>query len=246
MFDVSDSEYDSFMGRYSSRLGPVFADFAGIEAGQHVVDVGAGTGALTNELLRRGARVAAAEPSPSFAASLERRLPDVDVRVAAAEELPWADESFDAALAQLVLAFMADAPTGIAEMQRVVKPGGIVAACMWDRDQMEMLAAIDRTGRALGVQAQGPPLRYVSRDDITTLFGDDVDVEMLTVEAGYTGFDEFWEAMARAPGPARAWLSSLDPDGLARVRDEFRRQLGEPEGPFSLTGRAWAVRIRRE
>ena len=74
MFNVSDSSYDNFMGRYSVRLGPLFADFAGIEAGQRVLDVGAGTGALTTELVRRGAEVSAADPSPPFVAALRERL----------------------------------------------------------------------------------------------------------------------------------------------------------------------------
>src|SRR5690348_11317621 len=114
MFDVSDAAYDRFMGRYSASLAPLFADFAGIEAGQRVLDVGAGTGALTAQLVRRDADVAAAEPSPPFVAALRSRLPSVDVREAGAEALPWPDATFDAALAQLVVTFMSDAPAGLA------------------------------------------------------------------------------------------------------------------------------------
>ena len=88
-FDVSGDAYDNFMGRYSVRLAPVFAAFAGIEAGQRVLDVGAGTGALTGELVGRGARVSAVDPSPTFVAALQRRLPDVDTHAAPAEELPF-------------------------------------------------------------------------------------------------------------------------------------------------------------
>src|ERR1700693_1896445 len=149
MFNVSDTAYDNFMGRFSVRLAPVFADFAGIEAGQRVLDVGAGTGALTAELLRRGAAASAADPSPTFVAALRERFPDIGVHEAPAEELPWPDEVFDAALAQLVVTFMRDAPAGIAEMKRVVRPGGVVAACMWDREGMEMLAAVSRAQVAL-------------------------------------------------------------------------------------------------
>src|SRR5712692_5240337 len=145
MFNVSETAYDSFMGRYSVRLAPLFADFAGVETGQRVLDVGAGTGALAAELVRRDAEVAAVEPAPSFVAALRSRFPSADVQQAAAEELPWPDASFDAALAQLVVTFMSNAPAGVAEMRRVVRPGGIVAVCMWDRDGMEMLGAINRT-----------------------------------------------------------------------------------------------------
>src|SRR5712691_223871 len=136
IFDVSDVSYDRFMGRYSVRLAPAFADFAGVTAGQRVVDVGAGTGALTAELAQRvGAdSVAAAEPSPKFVEALRARIPGVDVREGPGEQLPWKDGTFDAALAQLVVSFMADPPAGVREMRRVVRPGGVVAVCMWDRD----------------------------------------------------------------------------------------------------------------
>src|SRR4051794_19170114 len=146
----SDSAYDAFMGRYSRRLGPVFADFAGIGEGSSVADVGAGTGALTSELVARGLRVAAADPSDPFVDAIKERLPEVDARVAPAEALPWDDESFDAALAQLVVAFMSDADAGVLEMRRIVRPGGTIAVCMWDREGMEMLAAVTRTQQALG------------------------------------------------------------------------------------------------
>src|SRR4051794_16346319 len=155
MFNVSETSYDNFMGRYSMRLAPLFADFAGIEAGQRVLDVGAGTGALTSELVRRGADASAADPSPPFVAALRERLPEIGVHEAPAEQLPWPDESFGAALAHLVPTFMRAAPAGLAEMRRVVRPGGIVAACMWDREGMEMLAAVTRTQEALDPSRPG-------------------------------------------------------------------------------------------
>ena len=107
-----------------------------------------------------------------------------------AEELPWPDESFDAALAQLVLTFMNDAPRGVAEMRRVVRPGGVVAACMWDRDGMEMLAAVHRTQRALAAGGETTEARtmYRSREEIEGLFAGngfaDVQTELLEVERG--------------------------------------------------------------
>ncbi|MDE3025942.1 MAG: class I SAM-dependent methyltransferase, partial [Acidobacteriota bacterium] len=115
---TSDEAYDRFMGRFSRKLAPVFADFAGIERDMRVLDVGAGTGALTAELVRRDVASAAIEPSPQFVAALRRRFPAVDVREGAAEELPWRDDSFDVALAQLVVSFMRDAPAGVREMLR--------------------------------------------------------------------------------------------------------------------------------
>src|SRR6185437_6338669 len=97
-------------------------------------DVGCGPGALTGELVRRvGAdAVAAVDPSPGFVEAARQRHPGVDVRRAEAERLPFEDGSFDAALAQLVVHFMTDPATGIGEMRRVTRRGGVVAACVWD------------------------------------------------------------------------------------------------------------------
>jgi SAM-dependent methyltransferase len=247
MFNVSDCSYDNFMGRFSRPLGPLFADFAGIVAGQRVLDVGAGTGALTAELVRRGAEASAADPSPPFVAALRERFPDIGVHEAPAEELPWPDESFDAALAQLVVTFMRDAPAGIAEMRRVVRPGGIVAACMWDREGMEMLAAVNRTQQALDPSRPSSEqlTNYRTREEIEGLFGDGVEMAMLEVEAGYSGIDEFWNALADGAGPAGVWAASLDDAQRKRAREEIYRQLGEPDGPFTLAGRAWAAKATR-
>jgi ubiquinone/menaquinone biosynthesis C-methylase UbiE len=240
---TSDAAYDSFMGRFSTRLAPVFADFAGIVPGDRVLDVGAGTGALTAELAARGADAAAVDPSPAFVAALESRFPEAEVRAGGAEAIPWPDGEFDAALAQLVISFMSDAPAGIREMARVVRPGGTVAVCMWDREGMEMLAAIDRTREALGDVAEGRA-KYRTRPEIESLF-ERPEMELLEVEASYVDFEDFWTALTGGAGPAGVWASSLDADMRASARTELYRQLDEPDGPFTLVGRAWAARVRR-
>jgi len=238
---VSEQAYDNFMGRFSTRLAPVFADFAGVAAGDRVLDVGAGTGALTAELVRRGANAAAAEPAAAFVAALRGRFPEVDVRETGAEELPWPDASFDAALAQLVVAFMSDAPAGIREMRRAVRPGGTVAICMWDRDRMEMLAAIDRTRSALGAEPEGAR-PYRSREELEALLGPGAESRLLEVEASYEDFEDFWSALAGGAGPAGVWAAALDDEQRTAARAELHRQLGEPAGAFTLVGRAWATR----
>jgi ubiquinone/menaquinone biosynthesis C-methylase UbiE len=249
-FFDSDTAYDNFMGRYSRRLAPKFANFAGVDHGMSVVDVGAGTGALAEELSRRGVQVAAADPTPPFVTALQQRLPGVAVHEAPAENLPWPDERFDAALAQLVVAFMADAPKGIAEMRRVVRPGGTVAVCMWDREGMDMLAAIQRTQQALGREGASSEraTRYRSREEIEGLFGDGFEnatTELLEIESEYSGFDEFWGALNGGAGPAGVWVLSLDADARDRAKEELYRQVGEPSGAFALAGRAWATRATR-
>ncbi len=109
-FDVPADAYDRFMGRFSQPLGPTFAEFAGVTAGERLLDVGSGPGALTSVLvdLVGAENVAAVDPSESFAAAADRRHPGVDVRIATAAALPFDDGEFDRTLAQLVVHFMPD------------------------------------------------------------------------------------------------------------------------------------------
>src|SRR6476660_2967205 len=246
-FFQSDTAYDNFMGRYSLRLAPRFVDFAGIEPRMSVIDVGAGTGALASELVRRGVNVVAVDPAPPFVASLQQRLPSIAVHAAPAENLPWPDERFDAALAQLVVTFMDDAPAGITEMRRVVRRGGTVAVCMWDRDGMEMLAAVNRTQAAVDPSHPTPEERtlYRSRETLESLVGAGAQTELLEVESEYAGFDELWSTVADGAGPAGVWAKSLDDAQRAAAKEELHRQVGSPSRAFTLTGRAWAVRATR-
>jgi SAM-dependent methyltransferase len=241
VFRVGGEAYDDFMGRYAVRLAPLFADFADVHGGR-VLDVGAGTGALTGELLQRGAEVAAAEPLPEFCSTLRERYPGLDVRQTPAEELPFEDGTFDAALAQLVVAFMSDAPRAVAEMARVARS---FAVCMWGVMEHEMFAAVERTSQALGVDRGMEPRRYRTPEELRDLLSPYGEVEeaVLDVSAPYDSFDEFWNALSRQVGPAGAWLASLDDEHRDRARGEMYRQLGEPTERFTLTGRCYAARV---
>src|SRR3954453_5583375 len=134
-FTAAAEKYDRFMGRYTRSLAPLLVDAAGVQPGMRVLDVGCGPGGLTTEIAKRvggSEHVAAIDPAPQFAAACAELNPGADVRVGVAEDLPWPDASFDAALSSLVIAFMQDADAGVREMIRVTGPGGVVAACMWD------------------------------------------------------------------------------------------------------------------
>lgn len=242
IFRVDGGAYDDFMGRYSRQLAPLFADFAGVAAGSRVLDVGAGTGALTAELVSRGASVAAADPSPEFVAVLRERFPGLEVEEAPAETLPWAAGVFDVALAQLVVAFVSDGPAAVAEMARVARR---VAVCMWGVAEVEMFAAIDRTAEEIGASRAGEPRRYRTAPELHDLLAPLGDVESaeLDVTADYRDFDEFWQAMGRGVGPAGEWVASFDEDGRERAREELFRQLGSPSGPFELKARAFAAAV---
>jgi SAM-dependent methyltransferase len=248
-FDVSGNAYDRFMGRYSRELAPAFADFAGVEAGQRVVDVGCGSGVLTEELARRvGAdHVAGADPSPLLDACAER-VPGADLKRAAAENLPWPDDSFDAALAQLVVHFMSDPEAGIAEMARVTRPGGVVAACTWDfSGGMKLLGTYWESARALepGAESESSAFDEARLDGLWRQAGlGDVEIDALRVSSRYEDFDELWDTFLLGVGPAGQHLVSQPPERQSAIRAEYFSRLGEPAAPFELDVRAWAVRGR--
>jgi SAM-dependent methyltransferase len=249
-FDVPADAYARFMGRFSEPLGAVFADFAGVEAGQTVLDVGSGPGALTSELVRRvGAdNVAAVDPSPPFVAALRDRLPDIDVRTAAAEDLPFPDDTYDAAVAELVVHFMSDPVRGLQEMARVTRQGGVVAACVWDHDGGgSPLSTCWDAARDLDpdvVDEAG--LAGAREGHLEELCAEaalrDVEATLLTVEVEFTSFDEWWEPYTFGIGPLGAYIRGLvDAD-----REALRARCAEllPPAPFMVRGSAWAVRAR--
>ena len=238
--------YDRFMGRYTATLAGALVDAAGVTAGMHVVDVGCGPGGLTRELAGRAGveNVAAIDPSEQFAAACRDRNPGADVRVGVAEELPWSDATFDAALASLVIGFMRDADQGVREMARVTRPGGIVALCMWDiaGGGMTMLRYFWEAVREVDPGAQGERRLAGTREgDIARRLADagleDVEAGVLTASADYSDFDDFWEPLTLAVGPAGAHLQTLTVDQQARVREALRAKV--PEGAFTLEARAW-------
>jgi SAM-dependent methyltransferase len=246
-FLTSGGAYDAFMGRYSHALAIPFADCVGVVAGQTALDVGSGPGALTGELVRRlGAKsVSAFDPSPPFVADCTARYPGVDVRSGRAEAIPFGDNSFDCALAQLVLHFVTNPAQAAAELRRVVRPGGIVAACVWDfAEGMEMLRAF--WDAALAVDAGAPDeartMRFGRQGEIAELFEAAGLVRIaestLTVSSAYAGFHELWSGFLAGIGPAGSFCISLPEDRRATLRSELFQRLGSPDGPFTLTATA--------
>src|SRR5215210_3969864 len=248
-FAVAGDKYDRFMGRYSRELAPRLIEFAGVEAGMAVVDVGCGPGALTERLVDLTGNVAAADPSEPFVAAAIERARGADVRLAAAEELPWEDHRFDAALSQLAVNFMRDADAGVSQMRRVVRPGGVVADCTASTEKdMEMLRSFWAAAGKLasGAPDEGSAMRYRTADELGELWRlgglSDVKTDHLRVETSYTGFDDLWEPFTHGVGPAGAYLAKLSPEQREQVRTEFFKGVGEPSGPFTLSATACAVR----
>jgi SAM-dependent methyltransferase len=253
-FAAPAESYECYMGRYSRPLAPLFAEFAGVRPGMRVIDVGCGPGALAEALAERGGeeRLAAADPSAAFASACAARLPGADVREAHAEALPWPDGSFDAALAQLVVNFMREPVAGVGEMRRVVRSGGTVAACVWDyRQRMGMLRAFWDAALELDPQApdEGRTMRFQDPEELRRLWLEvgleDVRTVALEVERLYQSFDDYWLPFTTGIGPGGGYWASLSPHAREALREQCRRRLGDPGGPFGLTARAWAVRGTR-
>jgi SAM-dependent methyltransferase len=247
-FDVAADAYDRFMGRYSRPLAPLFADFAGVASGHRVLDVGCGPGALIEELVARiGAEaVTAVDPSAPFVEAARQRFPDVRILAASAESLPFEDDSFDAALAQLVVHFMADPVQGLSEMARVTRSAGVVAACVWDlAGGRAPLSTFWRAAHTLDPdvvdESHLPGAREGHLIELFEAAGvRNVEQTTLALSREHASFEEWWAPYTEGVGPAGAYVAGRDEEHRVALREACRSLL--PEGAFVLTFSAWAAR----
>jgi SAM-dependent methyltransferase len=249
-FRGSARAYDRLVGRYGAPLAAALIEFARVEPAMRALDVGCGTGALTAALSQRlgEANVCAVDPSEPFAEACRRREPEVEVLVASAEALPFADQTFDATLAQLVVNFMGDPEAGVREMARVTRTGGVVASCVWDyAGEMTLLRAFWDAAREIDPHApdEADIMRWCGEGELAELWRNAglsaVRFGALVVRAKYADFEDLWAPLLAGVGPSGAFCRSLDDERRARLHDAFRGRLGVGEGPFELTARAWAV-----
>jgi SAM-dependent methyltransferase len=240
----SASAYDRFMGRYSRLLAPQLADLAGVGAGARALDVGSGPGELSAELVRRGADVTAIDPSPPFVEALQARLPGVQASVGSAESLPFADDAFEVAIAQLVVHFMADPVAGLREMGRV--SSGVVAACVWDHAGARTpLAVFWAAANELfdGVRDEST-LNGAREGHLAELFAaaglEDIESTVLEATVQNGDFEDWWEPFTLGVGPGGDFLKTLDAGATAALKERCRELL-----PETTEAAAWAVRATR-
>ncbi|MEO6533056.1 MAG: methyltransferase domain-containing protein [Pseudolysinimonas sp.] len=246
-FDVPADAYARFMGGYSEKLAVELADAAGVTAGQRALDVGCGPGALTAVLVERlgSDHVAALDPSEPFVEAARTRLPGVDIRLAGAENIPFDDESFDIALAELVVQFMSDPVAGVTEMARVTKPGGTIAACIWDHGtDRGALSPFWKVARARDSRLDDESGQFGAREgQLAQLFEQvglrDIRSMLLTVHRHYASFDDWWEPFTWGVGPAGAYVRSLDDEAREALKQACAVSL--PSGPFTIDASAWTA-----
>jgi ubiquinone/menaquinone biosynthesis C-methylase UbiE len=258
-FNVHDAAgYEQLMGRWSRKLAPLFIDFAGLANGEKILDVGCGTGSLTFALAGAAdlGEIAAIDYSPVFVEAATRRNTDprISIRQGDACALPFERDAFDRALALLVLHFVPEAAKAVAEMRRVVRPGGVVAAAVWDhlggmpgmRMMIDTVAALSESGRQLRSRYCFQPMMQpgeMKRAFVEQGLVDVTEVE-LTIRMDYQSFDDYWAPIAAGEGPLGRYVATLGAAERARtdaaVRDAY--EAGQPDGPRSFANVAWACR----
>ncbi len=252
------SGYEQLMGRWSERLALPFIDFAGLAEGEKILDVGCGTGSLTFALARHAglSEIGAIDFSPVFVAAANRRNTDsrITIQQADACDLPFENGRFDRAMALLVLHFVPEAGKAVAEMRRVVRPGGVVAAVVWDhlggmsgmRMMIDTVAALSEGGRQLRNRYCFQPMMRpgeMKRTFVEQGLADVTETELM-IHMDYRNFDDYWAPIAAGEGPLGKYMTTLDKGEHARmtaaVRDAY--EAGQPDGPRSFANVAWACR----
>ncbi|SEE71901.1 Methyltransferase domain-containing protein [Rhizobiales bacterium GAS188] len=258
-FNVHDAAgYEQLMGRWSKELAPLLIDFAGLADDEKILDVGCGNGSLTFALARTAdlGEIAAIDYSPVFVEEAIRRNSDprIKIRQADACNLPFEDGAFDRALALLVLHFVPEAGKAVAEMSRVVRQGGVIAAAVWDhlggmpsmRMMVDTVVALSEGGRQLRDRYCFQPMMQPGEMKRTFVEQGLVEVTetQLMIRMDYQSFDDYWAPIAAGEGPLGKYVTTLDAAARARidaaVRDAY--EAGRSDGPRSFASVAWACR----
>lgn len=250
------STYEEFMGRWSRRLAPRFVSWLGIARNLHWLDVGCGTGSLANAICAHAdpASVLGCDPSEPFIEFAREHTTDSRVAFVAAGvgSLPRLPGGYGSVSSLLALNFFPDAEAAVRELRAVAAPQGTVSACVWDyAEGMELLRYFWAAAKALDATArevdEGKRFPLCRPDALTELFRrgglDHVRCEAIEIPTPFASFDDYWQPLLGATGPAPSYVASLDPDRRAALARRLEESLPRgPGGTLALSARAWAVR----
>ena len=255
---TSGADYERYVGRWSRVVAVEFLDWLDAPAGARWLDVGSGTGALTERILATAepASVVGVEPSAGFVEHARAHVHDLRARFveAAAADIPLPDGAVDIAVAGLVLNFVPDLAAALGELRRVVVPGGTIAGYVWDyAGGMELMkrfwdAAVALDAAAMSA-AEDSRFTICAPEPLRAAFADagltDVDVRAIEIPTVFRDFDDYWEPFLTGVGPAPGYAVRLSEGRRADLRDRLRATLPtDPDGSIPLRARAWAVRGR--
>ena len=244
--------YDRFMGVWSRLAGQDFLDWLGLSQGQRWLDVGCGNGAFTQLIAGQSEplRLVGIDPSEAQLAYARQQplLQSVDFVIADAMALPFPDDAFDLAVMPLVIFFVPEPAQGVAEMVRVVAPGGTVAAYAWDLEgggfpYQSVNETLGAVGRAIPMAPSAWASRLDGLRDLWTAAGlGAIHTRVITVERTYTDFDDLWNTVLGGPSAGQA-LAAMSEEDISQFRELLRNRL-QPAGSGSITlvGRAHAIR----
>ena len=254
MFSLGEA-YDLFMGRWSSRLASHLVQFVGVNDGDDVLDVGSGTGSLAAAVstVAPSSRIVSIDRSEPYVAVARARHQSHRMRfgVGDAQRLPFDDANFDRTISLLILNFVPDPEKALTEMIRVTRPGGTVAAAVWDyAEGMEMLRVFWDEAIALDPRAEENDERHMRLSRAGELAGlwrehlQNVADTALTIETQFSSFEDYWSPFLLQQGPAGAHVATLSPGDREQLELRLRHRLlgSRAEGPITLRARAWAVR----
>jgi len=256
---ATGAAYEPYVGRWSRLVARDFLAWLAVPPGGSWLDVGCGTGALTHTILQMGhpREVTSLDSSEGFLSYAGQQLNDPRVRwqLGNAQQLPLESSAYDAVVSGLVLNFIPDLPAALAEMARVARPGGKVAAYVWDyAGKMELMryfwdaaVALSPAARELDEGRRFPVCQPGPLQDLFTQGGlAGVEVRAIDVPTRFRNFGDYWDPFLGGQGPAPGYAMSLDPEERAALRERIRSSLPvAPDGSIDLTARAWAVRGHR-
>ncbi len=250
------NEYEHYVGRWSSRIAPQFLAWLAVTPGRNWLEVGCGTGALTEAIIQHCAPsvLHAVEPSQDYLAAARSRLGEerVTFHRSGGETLPLPDESVDASVSGLVLNFIPDKASAVAEQTRVLVSGGVAAAYVWDyAGRMELMRYFWDAAVALDPAAQEKDegLRFpIARQEAMARLWQgaglaQVETREVDVPTVFPDFEDYWRPFLGGQGPAPGYCMSLGEEQRAALRERVRATLPiQPDGSIRLIARALAVK----